>query len=240
MEPFAERRPPFVPRSTAPAGLPRPAGAFPYAGVGPGRPVGRPRMYSSPVCGLQIWLSASARSMTASSRLMKPKSLLCSASGWSQVRSRVSQPGGSLGRAMSASMPRCSRRRALRWRPSMSSMRLRAGDVRDTDRVVPRHTRYTYTPAGQQKTTPMPRPATIGCSATSMDGATARRTSGFVGEFQERLMLSGRNARFHGRVMSLSFENTSVLASGPWLCSARRGGPCGAEVQGRSVRGDPS
>jgi len=47
--------------------------------------------------------------------------------------------------------------------------------------------------------------------------------AGFVGEFRERLSFSGENARFHGRVMSLSVENTSVLASGPWLCSARRG-----------------
>lgn len=36
-------------------------------------------------------------------------------------------------------------------------------------------------------------------------------------------MLSGENARLHGRVMSLSFENARVLAPGPWLCSARRG-----------------
>ncbi|MEU1596054.1 hypothetical protein ABZ468_25155 [Streptomyces sp. NPDC005708] len=64
-------------------------------------------------------------------------------------------------------------------------------------------------------------------------------TSGFVGEFRERLLLSGANAWFHGRVMSLSFENAQVLASGPWLCCARRGGPGAAELQGRSVRGDP-
>ncbi|MFE1416918.1 DUF6924 domain-containing protein [Streptomyces sp. NPDC058746] len=62
---------------------------------------------------------------------------------------------------------------------------------------------------------------------------------GFVGEFQERLMLSAGNARFHGRVMLPSFGNTSVLASGPWLCSARRRGRGAAEVQGRSVRGYP-
>lgn len=65
------------------------------------------------------------------------------------------------------------------------------------------------------------------------------QTGGFVGELQERLMVSDRNARFHGRVMSPSFEITSVLASGSWLCSARQGGPGAAEVQGRSVRGDP-
>jgi hypothetical protein len=106
------------------------------------------------------------------------------------------------------------------------------GTSTGSSRSTPPSSVPTSTPPEGEKRAPGPRTRTLQRWPVQLDG--------FVGEFQERPLLSGRNARFHGRVMSLSFENTSVLASGPWLCSARRGGPGAAEVQGRSLRGDPS
>jgi hypothetical protein len=55
MEPLAERRPPFVPRSTAPAGLPRPAGALPYTSRALRIPATSPRARVSIVSWARRW-----------------------------------------------------------------------------------------------------------------------------------------------------------------------------------------
>lgn len=77
-------------------------------------------------------------------------------------------------------------------------------------------------------------PDRCNCSRTRPHTDRARRvrgrrsirnpsTGGLVCEYRERLLLNTQNALFHRQVMSVGFESAWVLASGPWLRSARRG-----------------